>query len=79
MIYRLWVSDSPDKYGGRGKKNNEITVEARDHKEGISRLNALVSEKYGLPPMPSAPIRVRGRRRFDAIPLYPVGLRRGRR
>jgi hypothetical protein len=75
MIYRLMVSDAPGKFGNHGRKNNEIQVEARSHTEGIARLNALVSEKYGFPLTPPDPVRIRGRRRTGPIPLLPVSYR----
>ena len=78
MIYKLQVSDTRDKYGGRGRMSHEIMVEGPGHRECFARVNALIAEKYGIPGTPAAPIRMRGRRRFDPIPLYPVE-RRGRR
>lgn len=78
MIYRLQISDTRDKYGGHGRKSHEIMFEGPGHRECFAGINALISEKYSMPSVPAAPIRMRGRRRFDPIPLYQVE-RRGRR
>ena len=77
--YRLWISDSNRKFGDMGKRNTEFLVRAPTHEAGISRLNALVSEKFGFPSTPSAPIRINNRRRNDRMELYHIPGRYRRR
>jgi hypothetical protein len=68
---RLWVSDSPNKWGDRGKKNDEIIIQAPSMKEGVRSLAERVEEKYGIPRgTPVAPVRMGGRRKSDPLELY---------